>query len=369
MIGVWRFALLGVVCFAFTALIPTTSMVQEAEPQAEPEIYDIVEAWLGSAHADYTSEAFTHWNEDGEIPGTCAVCHSGRGLNAYLDGDRAMVGRIEHPVLPGATVDCAACHNESASTLESVTFPSGVEMSMAGSAATCSVCHQGRHSTVSVNAAVDSLEEDTVSTDLSFINSHYAPSAATLLGSAVSGGYEYDGKTYVGPFVHAANLNTCTSCHQPHSLEVQLESCVACHTDVTEFSDIRTSRIDFDGDGDMSVGIAVPIAALHAQLGEAIENYARDVIGMPIIYASSGFPYFFNDSDDNGEVTEGEAAFPNRYLSWTPRLLRAAYNYQFVAKDTAAYTHNPHYALQLLYDSLESLSAQVDVDLASLTRP
>lgn len=365
MTGVWRFALLGVVCLAFTALIPTTSRVQEAEPH----LYDVVEAWLDSAHADYSSDSFSHWDEDGEIPGTCAVCHSGRGLNAYLDGDRSMVGRIEHPVALGATVDCAACHNESASTLQSVTFPSGVEMSMMGSSATCSVCHQGRHSTVSVNAAADGMEEDTVSADLSFVNSHYAPSAATLLGSAVSGGYEYDGKSYVGPFEHAANLNTCTSCHQPHSLEVELASCTSCHTGVTEFADIRASTVDFDGDGNVSVGIAVPIAALHAQLGEAIELYARDIIGTPIVYASSGFPYFFNDSNGDGEVSEGEAIYPNRYQSWTPRLLRAAYNYQFVAKDTAAYTHNPHYALQLLYDSLESLSEQVEVDVSSLTRP
>jgi hypothetical protein len=242
-------------------------------------------------------------------------------------------------------------------------------MSDLGASAVCTVCHQGRASTVAVNAAAGTVEEDSVSADLTFVNSHYAQSAATLFGSAVSGGYEYEGKTYVGPFEHAANLNTCTSCHNPHTLEVAVESCSTCHAGASEFTDIRSSTQDFDGDGDTAEGIAAPIASLHAWLGEAIEHYAREVAGAPVVYASASYPYFFNDLNDNGAVDEGEAIYPNRYQSWTPRLLRAAYNYQFVAKDTAAYTHNPHYALQLLYDSLENLSQQVDIDIASLTRP
>jgi hypothetical protein len=58
-----------------------------------------------------------------------------------------------------------------------------------------------------------------------------------------------------------------------------------------------------------------------------------------------------------------------RYASWTPRLLKAAYNYQLVTKDPGAYAHNPVYAMQLLYDSLESLSARINVNLIVLRRP
>ncbi|MDA1090842.1 MAG: hypothetical protein O3A85_11100 [Proteobacteria bacterium] len=60
---------------------------------------------------------------------------------------------------------------------------------------------------------------------------------------------------------------------------------------------------------------------------------------------------------------------PNRYQSWTPRLLRAAYNYPFVAKDPGMYSHNPKYVLQLLYDSLENLSAKIKLDMAKMLRP
>ena len=49
----------------------------------------------------------------------------------------------------------------------------------------------------------------------------------------------------------------------------------------------------------------------------------------------------------------------NHYQSWTPRLLRAAYNYQYVSKDPGAFVRNPHYILQVLYDSLEDLGAEV----------
>jgi hypothetical protein len=60
----------------------------------------------------------------------------------------------------------------------------------------------------------------------------------------------------------------------------------------------------------------------------------------------------------------------NRYPNFTPRLLRAAYNYQYVQKDPGAFAHNPKYIGQILYDSLEDLSAGgVEVDMTGMTRP
>ena len=116
------------------------------------------------------------------------------------------------------------------------------------------------------------------------------------------------------------------------------------------------SSADFDGDGDTGEGLFGEIATLHAQLGTAITEYARETAGKPVIYSADRYPYFFADTDGDGEEDEGEAAYPNRYADWTPRMLRAAYNYQFVAKDTGAYAHNPHYVLQVLVDTLEDLT-------------
>lgn len=351
------------------ALLIGTQVVAQEPQDADPSLSQIVDAWLASPHGAYTSEAFTHWNEDGEIPGTCAVCHSSVGAIDYLRGPMMTPSIIEMPVHLGTSVDCATCHNSAAADLVSVPFPSGVSVDTFGPSAVCTVCHQGRASTQTVETAVSGLEDDVISGDLSFINVHYAPSAASLMGSVVQGGFEYPVKVYKGQFTHVPDQNTCVGCHQPHSLEVRLEGCTSCHQGVGQLADIRISPIDFDGDGDVAEGIAGPIKALHDQLEIAIRTYGAQVAGTAIAYEIHTYPYFFIDGDGDGTASEAEAAFPNRYQSWTPRLLKAAYNYQLVAKDTGIYAHNPHYALQLLYDSLENLSEQIDVDMSGLVRP
>ena len=55
----------------------------------------------------------------------------------------------------------------------------------------------------------------------------------------------------------------------------------------------------------------------------------------------------------------------NRYATWSPRLLRGAYNYQYAAKDPGGYAHNGKYVLQILYDALEDLGG----DVSGMTRP
>jgi len=53
------------------------------------------------------------------------------------------------------------------------------------------------------------------------------------------------------------------------------------------------------------------------------------------------------------------------YTTWTPRLLQAAYNYQYVAMDPGNYSHNSKYIMQLLYDSIEDLGGST----RGMTRP
>lgn len=356
------------VAIAIALYIGLTGTMASAQ-DGSPSLAEITEAWLNSPHGDRASEAFTHWNDDGEIPGTCAVCHSRTGITDYLQGPISVPGVIGHPIGLGTTVDCAACHSPAAAALASVPFPSGVNIETIGSSAICTVCHQGRASTETVVNATAGLDDDIVAGDLTFINVHYAPSASTLMGGIAKGGFEYPGKIYKGQFLHVPNLSLCTDCHSPHSLKVSQDTCVTCHKDAETFADIRISPTDYDGDGDTSEGISDPISTLHARLEEAIQLYATEVNQAPVVYRDGSYPYFFIDGDGDGVASDAEAAFPNRYQSWTPRLLKAAYNYQLVAKEPAIYTHNAHYALQLLYDSLESLAERVEIDMSSLTRP
>ncbi|MFQ3231354.1 MAG: hypothetical protein ACI9DO_002740, partial [Reinekea sp.] len=57
---------------------------------AEREIkIPFYEAWVNSPHADFTSEAFAHWNEEDvkAVPESCAACHSTTGHLDFLGAD------------------------------------------------------------------------------------------------------------------------------------------------------------------------------------------------------------------------------------------------------------------------------------------
>jgi hypothetical protein len=119
-------------------------------------------------------------------------------------------------------------------------------------------------------------------------------------------------------------------------------------------------RADYDGDGDTKEGIAGEVATLADKLYEALLAKATEG-GNSIVYSPSSYPYFFADTNGNGVVDEGEAA----YATWTPRLLKAAYNYQYVNKDPGAFAHNGVYMMQVLYDAIQDVGG----DVTGLVRP
>jgi hypothetical protein len=326
---------------------------------------------IDDGHFAGSEEAFRHWDGEGEVPAACARCHTGVGLPIFLkDG-----ANISEP--PASGLLCSTCHDDLARfsryEVAEVEFPSGAVID-SGNPNTnlCMNCHQGRESTVSVNKAVEGLDEDKVSDKLGFMNVHYFAAGATLFGTEAKGAYEYEGKTYNGRFTHVPDLSNCTDCHTTHGLDVQVDACGKCHVEVEseeDFPKIRMSPKDYDGDGDTREGIAGEVAALHEALYAAIQDYAANVAGAGIVYDAYTYPYFFTDTNGNGKADKDEANYGNRYNTWTPRLLKAAYNYQYVAKDLGAFAHNNKYILQVLYDSLGDLGAKVTVDTKGITRP
>lgn len=355
----------GIVVCALMA--PANVRAQSAQ-SAQLSLSEVVEDWLASPHADRTAPAFTHWNEDGAVAPECANCHSSAGLMDFLGADGSIAGMVDHPVATGLAIDCTGCHTRAAETLSDVTFPSGVIVGGLGRSAPCMVCHQGRQSGPTLDTLLEGRDADVVVPDLGFANIHYRAAAASLLGAEAHGGYEYPGQSYAGRFAHVPDFADCTSCHDPHRLTVATEGCAACHGPA-EVRAIRMSPLDADGDGDTSEGVADEIATLHDALGRAIAAYAAEVAGAPIVYAPDAYPYFFTDTDGDGLIGVTEMAYPNRYQTWTPRLLRAAYNYQFVAKEPGIHAHNPRYAQQLLIDSLGDLAAAVPSVAGSYARP
>jgi hypothetical protein len=353
----------------------------EVEVPAEPvAAIPFADLWVGSGHADAEAEAFRHWDEDDPavVPASCAKCHSTYGYHDFLGIDGTEAGVVDNDAAIDSVIECVACHNEATEAMTSVVFPSGIEITGLGPEARCMQCHQGRASKASVDNRIEEAgltDEDAVSEDLGFTNIHYFAAAATQAGGTAEGGYQYDGKPYDSKFVHVAGYDACVGCHDPHTLEVKVEECATCHTGVGSVEDLRDVRmegslVDFDGDGDLEEGIYYEIEGLRDMLYEAMQAYADEVSGTPIIYDSHTYPYFFIDTNGNGEVDEGEAAYANAYNAWTPRLAKAAYNYQTSLKDPGAYAHGGKYIIQLLYDSIENLNEALStpVDLSTAHR-
>lgn len=375
------FLLAAILCaaspFILTILPLQAQEAQTAAPQPgmvpETEIPFYAD-WAASPHADRTADAFSHWNDDGAVPVNCATCHSTPGFRDFVGADGSPAGVVDQPAPVGTAVACVACHNPATLNLKSVTFPSGVMVADLGREARCMTCHQGRESSDSVTEALAGFDDDTVSDKLRFINVHYAAAGATLMGSVARGAYQYPDKSYVGQAIHFEPYSTCIACHDMHTTEVRVDECVACHRDVTGAASLRQIRNgrdkkDYDGDGDVTEGIAAEVSGLQGQLYAAIQSYARTVADTPIIYDAHSYPYFFVDSNGNGTADADEATYSNSYKAWTPRLVRAAYNFQFVEKDTGGYSHNAAYVLQVMYDSIEDLASKTDLATGAIQRP
>ena len=354
-----------------------------AEPCPEPVVKDVPfqDMWVNSAHADKAAEAFNHWNEADpvEIPASCARCHSTSGFQDFVGADGTAVGSVENNAPIGSVIECVACHNAGTALLTSVTFPSGAEITGLGAEARCMVCHQGRASKVQIDSALDQLgiteDLDTPTAELGFINIHYFAAAATLYGTETKGGYEYEGKAYDAKNDHVAGYDTCIGCHNPHTLIPKVDECKACHQNVTGLEDLKDIRmngslVDYDGDGNISEGIAYEVEGLEGMLLQAIQTYGTEVTRSAIAYDQATYPYFFIDTNGDGQISADEAQSGNAYASWTGRLLKAAYNYQTAIKDPGAFAHGGKYIIELLYDSIDDLNSAVSspVDLSQAHR-
>jgi len=372
------------------AASPTPVFTQAPTEVPAPEVtIPFEEQWAASPHNQADSEAFVHWNEEdpAEVPPTCASCHTSAGYVDYISD-----GTVDAAVqAPAGTITCEACHSEAAVNLSSVTFLSTevsedgtetpVTISGLDASARCMVCHQGRATKTQVDAqiarfevtdpdaVVEPIEEGETTAAFNFINIHYYAAAVTLYGKEVHGGYEYDGKLYDAKNDHVENFDSCVECHDSHTLEVKIDQCAQCHEGVASTDDLKnireiSSASDYDGDGDVEEGMFNELEGLREALLGAIQAYAKDTAGTAIAYNPATHPYFFIDTNDDGQAQDDEAVSDNRYSTWTARLLKAAYNYQVSTKDPGAYAHGNKYIVQLLYDSIEDLSG----DVSALTR-
>jgi len=121
-------------------------------------------------------------------------------------------------------------------------------------------------------------------------------------------GNQYAGKSYDVRFAHVEGIDTCIDCHDQHSLEINVDLCSICHEGVATHEDLKNIRL-------------VGSASMRVR-------------------------------------TRG-------IMPFTPRLLKATYNYQFSVKDHGAFAHNGKYVIQVLHDSL----ADLGVYMTGMVRP
>ena len=302
---------------------------------------------IDAGHFAGSEEAFRHWDEDGEIPARCSKCHSPEGVPLLLKDNAS----VSQPLANG--FKCNTCHESleldgdelvaPRHIVDEVEFPSGAVLSFGegADANLCLECHQGRESKFSVDAlllgldeatiadlstsallelvskSTSPLDDDAVADNLRFLNIHYFAAGATRFGTEAKGAYEYDGKVYSGLFDHVDDYQTCTGCHDVHSLQVKATECGDCHDGVETKEDlltIRESDSDYDGDGNSTEGLAEEVATMREMLYTAIQAYAASTTGTDaVIYNSQRYPYFFIDTNGNGEIDEDEA---DRYGTW-----------------------------------------------------
>jgi hypothetical protein len=211
------------------------------------------------------------------------------------------------------------------------------------------------------------LKDDGKTPALSFRNIHYFAAGATLFGDAAKGAYQYADQKYVGQNLDHP-LNKCTDCHDVHQLGIKVDACKACHTSVSSQEDvfnIRMDKTDYNGNGDTSEGIFKEMDSFRVALYAEIQKYAETKAGTPIVYDPNSYPYFFVDANKDGKADVNDKGAAIAYNAWTPRLLEAAYNYQYSIKDPGGFAHNPKYVIQFLYDSIKDLGG----DVSKFVRP
>ena len=237
----------------------------------------------------------------------------------------------------------------------------------------------------------DTTVLDAVAAGISFSNSHYLPASAILHGAEAMIGYQNPSnwangsqrvagaKSYSKKNLHGVSQDMCTSCHSPHTLAVAVNktTCGRCHfkedgTAVTNMAELEETRQfgfdgDIDGDGNANESLKDEIAGQAATLMTAIKNYALTKAGGAICYDAATNPYWFKDNGLGGGTAAdgicqtGEMVSTNAYgasgAGWfTPRLLRATFNYQIYVKEPGAWAHNPRYIIEMLYDSIRDLN-------------
>lgn len=215
-------------------------------------------------------------------------------------------------------------------------------------------------------AAEDTLTlGSTGNSTITFTNSHYLGAAATIWGAQAAGWYQYPGQTYNAADIHRANR--CSQCHGVHKenslgrFHVEEAACEACHGTGQTLTQMRLSTTwgDLDGDANATEGAEAEIVGLKASLYTALVDYSKLIDSTRWLCYGEGYPYMFIDTDQDGVCDPEEQVSSNGYNRFTPRSLKAAYNFKFGSAEPGKWAHNLVYTAQILGDAIDDLNAGI----------
>ncbi|MFZ4523543.1 MAG: hypothetical protein ACOYNC_17710 [Bacteroidales bacterium] len=341
----------------------------------------------------------------------CARCHTSEGFQQILGSGQYVVAND----MPAANrINCTTCHkhngfNFSGDTVSQVltnnspvylNYNKNLTATDFGSINNlCVSCHQIRGATALVysdttltpdvlNKAFDQLpyfpfananDNDTVQYRAGRSFSVHDGNQSNLFAGINA--YEYKGKTYTRTWKHSAF--SCTDCHMNkfdaatgeggHSLIVNKAECTACHgTDkltpiqnlisakLTELAELLTTKKIFKKTVNGTTGaISYSALATHDFNGKLYPT--TQTLGDLFATSSSNNTV----SPTTGLVIYGnmlkyakDADFAIRIgRTWKYGEMGAAYNYAYINSELSKGVHNPTYALQVLQNSIDWVTA------------
>ena len=322
-------------------------------------------------HFNGASAAARNWDSGETVQASCSRCHSGsEGFRTFVQFGTGVA------VKQANGLDCATCHNSvgpqfTVFTPTATWQPDGTTRVLSKPEDNlCANCHIGRQSKATIDKAFAANPSGT----LGLQNVHYAPAAGTLNGTVTKIGYEYTGKTYAGHTTTHDNLgpgNACVSCHQAvesnHTFKIEdvwEAKCQSCHAvSGPDVFRLASRSADYDGDGNTTEPTHSELEGMGARLWTALRAYgaANAALGN-VCYDEHTHPYFFKDTNGDGTCQPTEATSANGYR-FNFQMHKAAHNYQFFVKEHGAWAHNFNYMGQLLFDSVEDLTAATPTNM------
>jgi hypothetical protein len=214
--------------------------------------------------------------------------------------------------------------------------------------------------------------KSSATTGVSIATSHRLEAAATLFGADGSSWYQYPDKTYAATFAHNSTGGSCITCHDPHTLDIELATCTGCHADangtatngVIPFSacatptgsQASTQSCTTSWTGSPS-GVKSDVDALASALGTKLNSLGICFsIGATSVSVK---PFTAGACNNAGAAPALTASQARAFFNWT----------FYLQGDPGAWAHNPDYVKQALYDSIVDLGGTLPVGVTVLNRP